>query len=247
MSAAPDLRAQSDARDDARLLRFMNRLGPLDEPIGWLAGFRDALAELLGDVDRVSISVSLESFDDDLRLDHAHGDGARVTPLVVLRRGSKAPAARLVREAAEAGFPLELYHPPTVFTYAAGASRYLGAILLWRLRAHAPIGERSLELMHELRPFLTYRMCECVERMVRCERIENGVGAIASGIGLRVGLAPEQHEVFALAATGMSVGAIAARLGLATSTVRRRLAAIYRRTAASNVGEIIRRYAEPEE
>jgi hypothetical protein len=65
--------------------------------------------------------------------------------------------------------------------------------------------------MHELRPFLTYRMCECVERMVSCEGVENGVGAIASGIGLRVGLKPEQHEVFALAATGMSVGAIIRR------------------------------------
>jgi DNA-binding CsgD family transcriptional regulator len=243
MARILDPRAHADARDDARLLRFLNRLAPLDEPIGWLAGFRDVLAELLGDVDRVSVSVNAASFDADHQL---AGLGVeRIHPIVVARAAERDPASRIVEEARATGFPVDAYLAPVVFTYHAGEGTYVGAVLLWRLRDREPIGERSLALMHELRPFITYRLVECIARMVRTDRLERSFGALAAEIAGRAGLSEPQTEVFALAATGLSVGSIAARLGVTPRTVRRRIAAICRLTGATDVPDAIRRNGEP--
>lgn len=234
-----------DGRDDVRLLRFLNVIGPLDEPIAWIASFRDAIVDLLGDVDRASVSLNLQSFDAEHRIAYGHGMASRITPLVMHRSGPDAPADRLVAEARDQGVPVGDYHPPTVFTYAAGERTYLGAIVLWQLRTSPAISERSLEMLNELRPFITYRFVECIARMVRDERVERSVGSLAAAIGARAGLSDAQREILALVASGMSFGAIGARLGIAPATVRRHLEAIYRRTGTYDVAGIIRRFVAP--
>ena len=119
--------------------------------------------------------------------------------------------------------------------------------MLWRLKTAPPITEHSLELLHELRPFITYRLYDCITRMVRDERIERFIEPLAESIGTRVALVPQQQEIFALVASGMSIGAIAARMGMTPALVRRHLEGIYRTTGALDVGEIVRRFVEREE
>ena len=243
----PDLHAAAADRDDARLLRFINDIQPLDEPVGWLATFRDAVVALLGDVDRVSLSVNLQSFDREHSVLYGNGPLRRVTPIVRSRRAGDDPAPILLSEAARQGFPVADYHPPIVFTYHAGEGAYHGAIILWRLTTQAGISEHSLELLENLRPFITYRLFDCIARMVRDERIERFVEPLAETIGTRVALTTQQQEIFALVATGMSIGAIATRMGMLPTMVRRQLDAIYKETGAFDVGEIIRRYVDREE
>ena len=240
-----ELLPDAEGRDDARLLRFFNRIPPLDEPIAWANGFRDALVELFDDVDRISITVNLESYDLEHSVTYGHVVGARVTPLVLNRIGTKGPADMLALAAANAGFPISDYHTPSVFTYSAGEGTYLGAVILWRLRSRTPVSERTLELLNDLRPFITYRLFECVARMVRDERVQQSIGPLASTVGSRVGFTTRQSEVFALAATGMSVGAVATRLNMLPAVVQRTIASIYNRTGSADIGEIFRRFVAP--
>src|SRR5687768_2746355 len=182
-----ELLPDAEGRDDVRLLQFLNRIPPLDDPIGWATGFRDALVQLLGDVDRISVTVNLESYDLEHRITYAHPFRWRVTPMVMNRTGTEGPAHMLAAAAADAGFPIGDYHTPSVFTYSAGEGTYLGAIILWRMRTRSPVSEGSLQLLNDLRPFITYRMFECVARMVRDERIEKSIGGLAAQVGSRVG------------------------------------------------------------
>lgn len=245
LNMSSELLPDSEGRDDVRLLTFMNRVPPLDEPIAWATGFRDALVELLGDVDRISVTVNLESFDLEHRLTYGHTYRWRVNPIVINRLGTDGPAHMLAAAAADAGFPINDYHTPSVFTYSAGEGTYLGAIILWRLRTRTPVSEQSLQLLNDLRPYITFRMFECVARMVRDERVERSIGSLAALVSARVGFTTRQREVFALAATGMSIGAIAARLGMLPAIVRRSLQGIYKRAGSADVGEIFRRFVAP--
>lgn len=242
MNSPFDLRAAADARDDARLIRFLNRLPALEEPIAWLGAFRDALADLLGDVDRLSISMNLQSFDLEHRLGWGYEEGGGVSPIVVSRAVSGDIVGRLLREAAGSGFPVAEYHPPTVFAYYAGERTYLAAIILWRELAAPAISDASLTLMHRLRPFITHRLVECIGRFVRDDRVARGAGAIAAQIGARTGLSADEREILALALGGMSIGAMSSRTGLGPTAIRRHLDEIYRLTGTFDVGEIIRRY-----
>lgn len=237
-----DLRADADARDDARILRFLNALTPLEEPIAWIGIFRDALADLLGDVDRVSISMNLQSFDLEHRVAYGHDDPSPIAPMVVPRSAGDDLAGRLVRDAAASGFPVGDYRAPAVFAYHAGERTYLASIMLWRSRAMPPISEASLTMLHNLRPFITFRLTECIQRFVRDDRTARGAGAMACQIGARAGLDGDEREILALALSGMSVGAIAMRTGMTSAAVRRHLAAIHRLTGTFDVGEIIRRF-----
>jgi DNA-binding CsgD family transcriptional regulator len=242
MTNSFDLRAEADARDDARLLRFLNSLTPLEEPIAWIGTFRDALADLLGDVDRISISMNLQAFDLEHRVAYGHENPASVAPMVVPRSAGDDIAARLINEATLSGFPVDDYHAPAVFCYHAGERTYLAAIILWRSRAMQPIGEASLIMMHTLRPFITYRLSECIDRFMRDDRTARGAGAMACQIGARTGLDPDEREILALTLAGLSIGAIALRTGLTVASVRKHVAAIHRVTGTFDVGEIIRRF-----
>jgi len=240
-----------------RFLTFMNGFAVSGDPREGMTACRNGLMALLGDVDRISISVNYSC---DLR------DPAGYNPQVTIaqhitpmgagvvdgdRGGAKlqtsvgTPVERLVQDLQTQGFPLDDYYPPDGFAFYVSGSAYLGTLILWRLKVHPPISSASLSLMSRLEPFLIFVLSDMVARRQHADpdvmKFSNALQQLAGEVSLSRG----EQRVVLLQLFGHSYKAIADILGVTMDAVKHHLKVIHRKTGTRSFTELFAKYFMP--
>lgn len=236
-----------------RLLRFINSLPIAYDVNEWTLCFRDALANVLDGVDRVTVAVDIAS-----NLDNTTSQAGTV----LVSKGATRKSARersrayatslkgapprdvLYQQACLGGFPVEDYYKPTGFDFQSPAGDYIGSILLWSRRGR-PTPRATLEFVESLRGFLTNQLTDCV---LRCSHVEPELRQfkdIVCAVAKRIQLTPRQIEVFMLMMLGTKRDKIAARLSISKPTVAKHIVEIHRKAGTRKYAELFARYFLP--
>ncbi|MBS1910743.1 MAG: hypothetical protein JST22_02030 [Bacteroidetes bacterium] len=235
--------------------RFLASIPMTPDPVEWILGFRAALQELLGDVDRIAMEVDTYCRLDDipvgavwfrLHLDHAaHSGGAGI--MITLRSSDEQEHhAHLLMRLQQAGHDISLYRAPIGTDYAFRNAGHLASILLFRERHRPAITAETQAALEALRPFIVYACSSLVARLM----VARPAKYLGSRMLLRIindyGLSEGEEHVVALKAFGLTNAAIAGRLYITSHAVKKRLESVRRKTGAASIFELFMRYAPKE-
>jgi DNA-binding CsgD family transcriptional regulator len=235
--------------------KFLNALPLIDKPATWITIFRDALRELLGDVDRIMINVNvhcdIHDPDSDGNADffviqHVREEkpGKRSSH-VTTQPNPQTPGKMLIEDARRGGFPAQEYQPPHCFDYYLQKEAYLGTIVLWRSRSEPPISGRTLDAMESLRPFLIFLLSDCIGRQNREKNSANTFNDIVTRLGQEAGLTPRQLEVLLHYILGEEISEISKSLYRSTEAIRKHIKAIHQKMGVRSHKELMARYFTP--
>lgn len=231
------------------VLTFLNALSTTGDVVEWINAFREALRQILGDVDRVSVQVDVYC---DLM------NPRQQTPAVVISQHSSNKqtvvtssaegidrAEHLLEQYQQLGYPLEQYHPPHSFNYYYGGNAYLGTILLFRDKTKLPISPRTLETMAALEPFLVFLLSDLVTRHFYAKPVDRIFPDVVAGLRTDAGLSAQDLRILSLMLLGYSYKQVADRMDLSLDTIRKHTKRIYRKTRTGSLPELFAKYFTP--
>lgn len=240
--------------DDARWLAFVNALPLAMDTVEWAVKLRQALAEYLGDVDNVVISVvtNLDLVQPDTNKQgqyhlQDHNTATARTKVRVTRALNLSGWKAFFDIISGDGFPAHLYQAPAGFDYWYKTKEsYLGSIILFRKKGQPPISKATEKRMEELRPFLVY----ILSNHVACQRLKNPADLIFRDLVPRIAanadLTTREQEVLMLLFTGYANTEISTHLHISLRTVESHISHIYTKTGVSRVSELWGLYMTPQ-
>jgi len=238
-----------------RLFAFLDALPSTHTIKEWSSAFIGALQSLLGDVDRVSVSVNArcdllnpEGYQPNLFITQSVYSGARAINRVVPPSESKDENPHLERlfdNLRKRKFPFSQYQPPVPFVYYYLEAAFLGVIVLWRERSKPPISERTLMLMERLNGFIEYILSDFAARYQNANPIEHVFEHALEGLAERIGLTMQERRIMILQLLGSSYEEIATTLSISLNTVRYHLRSIYQKTGTHSQAELFAKYFTP--
>jgi transposase len=226
------------------IVRFLNAMPDTGNRVEWIDTFREAIRGLLGDVDRVSIAAD---FTCDLVSPETHRPSNYIqqhpqTAHIQIDDAQKSPVERLLDGFRHGGVPFHLYHSPHAYEYYFREQAYVGAIFLWREKEKSPISEKTLKVMEELRPFLTFAISDLVARY----QIQKPVGRIfinaVAEMKEEAKLSPQEERVVTLQLIGHSYKDIADKLFVTVDTVKKHFKQVYKKTRTKGQSELFAKY-----
>ena len=215
----------------SRLLELVNRLPRSVDAIQWATEFRNVIAPLVPEADRISININLVAVVTSLPRTvertgtiHVKVVGVDSPPMVRFDFQRDVGTSRLVRAFSHLGLPVDEYWPPIGFDYETEGG-YVGSILLWRLKSRAPMSPNAAEPFLRLAPFLRYAMSSaCVrfqashQQYLQSRQVLNRLTSLD--------LTNRQREILVCRANGYSIRQTAQTLCISEATVRRHLRAL---------------------
>lgn len=235
----------------AHVIRFLNALPTTGDTPQWCMGFRDALRDILGDVDRISINVNLEC---DLVnpgetaittfvSQHITPDKGQDTSIqIVSRYGVGEHSERILNTMREQGFPFNLYQIPSAFDYYHRGLEYLGTIILWREIGRQPLSADTLELMAQIRPFIEFALSDLVVR----HRFESPIDRVfyeaINAMADDAALTSQERRIVILQLMGHSYKEMANELAITLDTVKKHFKQIHRKTRTRGQAELFAKY-----
>ncbi len=240
-----------------RMVDFLNHLPVTGDIRQWIEEFRNGLATILGEVDRISVNINngcnlsgAESKIESINIirhyteQEPDGRGAKGEKIVSERlEGSR--GEQLVKEMTSQGFPLTQYHKPITTDYYFHQNNYLGTIILWRKKTNAPISKEVSALMLRLEPFIVFLLSDGVARLQRAEPVANEFQKMFRAVSNEAGLTAREREVMILHLLGKPYEEIAEKLFISVDTVRKHVKAIHRKTGSRSYTELFGTYFGP--
>jgi DNA-binding CsgD family transcriptional regulator len=238
---------------EEQFLRFLNSLPIAASPVLWITAFREALQDLLGDVDRVVMNVNLacdinnprDYQSNQIVTEHIQEEGSNWGGVEVsMIREGDSPHLRLLEDFKRQGYPLERYQPPVGIDYHLAEQAYLGTLFLWREIEKPPISQKTLHIMETLHPFMLFVLSDLVARH-RQTRPLDSFNLALSHMVTTAGLSEQERRVVMLQLFGHSYDQIADRLRLSLDAVRKHVKSIYRKTGTHSYIELFAKYFTP--
>lgn len=239
-----------------RLIEFLSSLPLSSNMPEWIESFRKGLQVLLGDVDRITISLNIrcdllnpEQYSPKLAISHSLLTGSKaINP--ILKEKSIADAedahfSRVLDNLRQRKFPFEQYHAPHSFVYFYGGHAYLGILILWREHAKPEISRRTLEALESLRGFIIFAFSDFVARHNVVRPIEHAFDVAFHGVTEEIGLTMQERRILMLQLLGLSYEEVADTLKISLNTVRYHLRSIYAKTGAHSQAELFAKYFTP--
>ncbi len=238
----------------AQLLRFLSDL-PLTPKLPVLVdSFRKVLQTLLGDVDRISISLNVhcdllnpEQYSPDIVITQSNKGTKFINPLQKQSSAEDGSEhfARLLDNLRRQKFPFQHYHQPHSFVYYYGGSAYLGIMVLWRERTKPNVSKRTLYAMESMRSFMIFVLSDLVARHNMARPIEHAFDSALQGLMTETGLTMQERRIMILQLLGLSYEEVADTLNVSLNTVRYHLRSIYNKTGAHSQAELFAKYFTP--
>ncbi len=235
----------------AHVIRFLNALPTTGDTPQWCMGFRDALRDILGDVDRISINVHLEcdlinpsetAITTFVSQHITPNKGQDTSIQIVSRHGVGEHSERILSTMRQQGFPFELYHLPSAFDYYHRGLEYLGTIILWREIGRQPLSAETLELMGQIRPFIEFALSDLVVR----HRFESPIDRVfyeaINAMVDEAGLTDQEKRIVILQLMGHSYKDMANELAISLDTVKKHFKQIHRKTRTRGQAELFAKY-----
>lgn len=234
------------------MLRFLNSLPTSGHLVEWIGAFRDGLARLLSDVDRVMVDVNY-------LCDLDHPETYRPVKVMTqhIRKGRpegvsiesesnvRSHAERIIAQAKKSGFDPAIYHAPVSFEYEFGEGAYLGTIVLWREKGKKAISKGTIALVEELRSFLIFVLSNLVARHNFVRPVDRAFHEALSRISIELKLTEREQEVLAVHLFGYPYQAIAEMIHVGIDTVRKHVKSIHRKAGVMTYTELFAKYFTP--
>lgn len=236
------------------ILRFLNGLSLSTDTVSWVTAFRDSLAGLLRDVDRITVVVNTEC---DMLTpgrrkvnmtlsQYFHGGETRIQAVAVDPRSTATTRSSLIVKALrERGFTEEYYYEPIPFEYYLSGDEYLGIILLWREQGKAQISQATIEILEHLEPFILFAFTDCVARHRLTKPQDRVFNDALSVMQSEAQLTEQERRVVVLQIMGHTYQGIADRLEISVETARKHVSNIYRKTGTGSYTELFAKYFSP--
>lgn len=236
-----------------KLLHFLNRLPLTNDTQEAIDRYREALMQLLGEVDRVSLYVNIRcdltvesprEYDPKVMItvDATVGkDGISVTS----HRETERPSQNLLENFRAQGVPFEDYHTPLTFDYYYRNEVWLGAIFLWRDRTKTPITQRTKDLLTLLEPFIVYMMSDLVARYHYAHPVDKLFHDALDDMTHEGGLTLQERRVVTFRLLGHAYKEIADKLHISEDAIKKHLSAVHRKTGTRSYTELFAKYFTP--
>lgn len=236
------------------ILRFLNSIPTTYDSLEWNAGFRAALVEFLGDVDRIALTLNVQC-------EIIHPERETVTVgISEMTNGEDREIvayteeeltdetehlARLFARMQRLNFPFENYQAPKGFVYYYGGVVHLAVMALWREKGKPPISERTLQTIEQLRPFLIFLFSDSAARNQVHKPGEGAFMRTIEQLTASSSLTLQEERVFMMQLMGCSYDEIAETLKISLNTVRSHVKAIHGKTGAQGASQVIAKYFIP--
>jgi DNA-binding CsgD family transcriptional regulator len=239
-----------------RLLRFLSSLSSSHTVTEWSDAFRKALQMLLGDVDRVSITVNVrcdllnpQGYQPNLIISQSVHTGAtaanRLNETTAEDKNGKDHLERVLDSLRGSKFPFSDYHAPVHFVYHHLGSAFIGVIVLWRERSKTPLSAQSVTTMERLHPFMEFLLSDFVARYQVANPVEHVFDLALEGLTRKTGLTIQERRIMVLQLLGLSYDEVATSLSISLNTVRYHLRSIYQKTGTHSLAELFAKYFTP--
>jgi len=239
-----------------RVLKFLTNL-PLSFDIrDWVAGFRPAFKEFLGDVDHITLvpnvhcNLTFPGLIEDgpsVMVNAVSGERSIVATSDDPDSGGAGRLARVLDHLRGRNFPFDKYHPPKGFVFYYAGNRYIGSMLLWRERTSPEISGETLVLIERLRNFLTFLF----SYVAAYHQISNPSSRLLDQVLMEFSgsanepLTQQELRVMMLQLLGCSYEDIAQKLAISVNTVRSHIKAIYLKTRVHGPLDFYTQYFAP--
>lgn len=253
----PDLRGRrrrgGDEEEEERFTEFLNSLPCTGNTVQWITTFREALAKLLGDVDRIVVNINIDCdldspqnyYTEQIVTEHIHAEGNAGNVAVSSHHHIAIPSERLLDDFRRQGYPLERYHPPHSFDYYYNGYAYLGTLFLWRELQQPPVSERTLKTMARLQPFLLFALSDLVARARQSRPLDRVFNDALDFMIQTAELSEQERKVVILQLFGHSYEEVGNRLCISLDAVRKHVKSIYRKTRTHSYIELFAKYFTP--
>jgi DNA-binding CsgD family transcriptional regulator len=236
------------------IAQFLNSLPMTNDRLKWMEAFRDALQQLLGDVDRVVVSVDTycdllypETYRpaiDIAQYSSSSADDA-ATALMTTQRTGKGRADVLLEDFQRLGYPLDDYHQPLTYNYYYAGQAYLGTIFLLRDKNKTPISQRTIDAMQTLEPFLIFALSDVVARHYYAKPLDRVFNDTLAEISRDANLSIQDFRILSSLLMGYSYKQVADLMEVSLDTIRKHIKRIYRKTRTGSLAELFAKYFTP--
>jgi DNA-binding CsgD family transcriptional regulator len=238
---------------EAAILRFINKMPLTSDITEWILAFRDALCELLDGVDRVSVGINTFFLvgPPTLAIDRIGTrlireipvDNAEQSPWAVMEYDSSGPPCQQLVQVYSQRYKTEArYHPPYPIEYFSEDRRYIGSIVLWANREGSPIPEHTVDLILQLRPFITFALTDAVARHECNNPVHHPFREALINMSAEAGLTGQESRIILLRLLGKSYKSIAEIVHISIGTVKKHFSSIHRKTGTGCQAELFAKY-----
>lgn len=237
-----------------KVLNFLNQMPVINNTDAWVEQFRDALKELLGGVDRVSLYidtacdlVSPGSYKPDMYmiLDVAESLRSEGGVSVVSQDNEKRPSELLLEKFRYQGMPLHDYQDPVCFDYYFAGQAYLGSLFLWRDRSKVPISRQIRETVTLLEPFIIFTLSDLIARYHYANPVDKLFLDALQTMTLDADLNTQERRVVMLRLLGSSYKEIADEINITVGAIKKILGSVHRKTETRSYTELFAKYFTP--
>lgn len=235
-----------------KVLHFLNRLPLTSNMQSAVERYKEALLDLIGEADRVSIFVNVNC---DLG-DNAARDGGGM--LITVDTASDAqgvsvntypegvrPSDQYLENFRAQGIPLDDYHPPFILDYYYNDSQYLGTLFLWRDRTKTAISERARRTVALMEPFIIYMLSDLIARYHYAHPVDRMFHDALSTMTAEAHLSPQERRVVTLRLLGLAYKEIADQLHISEDAIKKHLGSVHRKTGTRSYTELFAKYFTP--
>lgn len=252
----PSAPAQPPKADEAtiipdKLLHFLNRLPLTGDMQSAVDVYRQALSEMIGEVERVSLFVNVNC---DLQDPDVYQPGTMITvdttsgsegvSVTTYSKGDR-PSDQYLENFKNQGLPLHEYHEPIIFDYYFNDKAYIGTIFLWRLRIKPAISERARKLVALLEPFIIYILSDLVARYHYAHPVDRMFHDALKTMATEASLSPQERRVVSLRLLGLAYKEIADQLNISEDAIKKHLGSVHRKTGTRSYTELFAKYFTP--
>lgn len=244
-------RESGEAGIPPHIVRFLNALPTTGDGREWILIFRDALRDILGDIDRISININFEC---DLHNPEERGVTTIVTQYVsesersdespvdvISARGLETHYQSVLEGMRRQGFPFDEYQKPVTFEYYY-QGQYLGTIIFWREIRKAPISQATIETIAELRPFIIFALSDLVARHRFDNPVDRVFNSALSEMITDAGLTSQEQRIVVLQLLGHSYKEMADMINVSLDTIKKHFKQIHRKTGTRGQAELFAKY-----
>lgn len=229
------------------LYTFLTSLPTTNNSNELMLAFRNALRDLLHDVDSVTLIVNVNCghnrqealryalFDDE----HVLEENSLTAGRGNMAEQSAAKAEHLESILDSRDFELVTVHPPEYNHYFLGESTYLGSIVLYRHKSVPPITEMTLNIVQSLAPFMRFVLNAIVSLHQLNKVTSSTFNKVVSGVAVNAGLTVQEKRILILIALGHDYNTIAEILMVSTDTIRKHMKHIYRKSGVRSRGDLL--------
>ena len=236
-----------------KLLHFLNRLPLTTDMQEAVDRYRDALMELLGEVDRVSLYINIRC---DLIAEPPTAGEPKVVITVDATVGKdgisvasykdgERPSQRILENLRLQGVAVDDYHLPVAFDYYYQNNAWLGAIFLWRDRTKTPITQRTRDMLTLLEPFIVYILSDLVSRHHYAHPVDRLFHDALEEMMYDAGLTMQERRVVTFRLLGHAYKEIADKLDISEDAIKKHLSAVHRKTGTRSYTELFAKYFTP--